>query len=386
MKARGLEPAIAAFILLAGISTLAQAAVEREDIVVLDADGRHFTSYKTLRSDLSERVLYLGPDESAADAMYIVPSDYQAESQADGGTRLRFNTGNYSIMSAGRLASDEISRTDNGDLIFTSWDGQRRADGHHGKWNSPDDFASFAYSWVVPDNIRIKAYRANRAGDWTHKGNTLSWHGTQVNDIAFTIRYRVHKSGAKQATATPAAQAPEKSASQPARTAQRSRAPLERLVPADLAPRDMDTSALQTAPAERVAPPMDDPSAASPAAASSAPQGGDSVLLDAAVTMDDGKPRITDDGRAVLDRLVRKLADNAPDRMMITGPAFARPDDRDDSAAQAARVADYLKTHGLAADRITTRAGAEGEATEASGIRITVEPAGLLAGFQKNAP
>jgi len=370
--AERLRPGLVTLVILAGACTQAGAAVEREDIIVLNADGHHYTSYKTLRSDLSQRVLYLGPDEPVDDTLFIVPSDYTADSLANGGTRLKFDSGSFSIMSTGRFEKNDVSRADNGDLIFTSWDGETREDGHLGKWNAPGSFDSFAYSWVVPDNIEIQNYRANRAGRWTQRGNTLSWRGEQVNDIAFTIRYR--KDEPAQTETRP--QSPPTAAT----IRESATNPPERRVPSDLTPKNMDPAALQTTPSEPlVTPAGDEPTSQGPAPQDTTRQ--DSVLLDDMVTLIDGKPRVTINGRAVLDRLAQRLADNDVTAITITGPTITQARDTGGSAAKAARVADYLSEQGLESDVIMSEPGGQGSQAKPTQIRVRAEPAQILAGF-----
>ncbi|GAB3674437.1 hypothetical protein [Salinisphaera aquimarina] len=357
--------AFAVTVLLAGFALPALAAVEREDIIMLAADGRHFTSYKTLRSDLSARVLYLGPDEAPDDALFIVPSDYQSTALDNGGTQLRFDSGSYAIMSTGRF-DDEISRADNGERIFSSWNGVTRSDGHLGKWNSPDDFASFAYSWVVPDNIDIVSYRANRSGKWQQRGNTLSWRGEQVNDIAFTIRYRVNDVAGAAAPSQPKKTAPAApSAELPLPKRQRMTTP---------------GTALKTEPPTPIA---TAPTTASPAADVDENLGPEphSVSLDSVVILANGRPRITARGHNVLDRLAAALAQGEAENITVTGPPIADSRDTGGSAAQAARVADYLGTHGVDGDKIGIRPGNVEGKRDGRSVEIRVTPGNALRGF-----
>ncbi|MES1924522.1 hypothetical protein T31B1_04325 [Salinisphaera sp. T31B1] len=391
-------------LVLAMLATPVLAAVEREDVIMLGADGRDYTSYKTLRSDLSERLLYLGPDESPADALFIVPSDYQSTRLADGGTRLRFDSGSYAIMNTGRFDA-EVGRADNGDLVFTSWNGITRADGHLGKWNSPDDFASFAYSWVLPANIEVVSYRANRPGDWMQRGRTLSWHGENVNDIAFTIRYRVTPVG--PATPTPARETPPPGKSEPSThrelplpKRQRMTAPRTRLqnAPATsiVAPEPAAEPVTQPEPApakpaaakpepDRSAEPVvadTPPSPAPETTATPADDGPRSVRLSSVVILSNGKPRVTARGHTVLDRLAAALGAAGPDSVLVIGPHIADSRDTGGSAAQAARVADYLGGHGVTPERIDIRPGPVQGAQDGRSVEIRVTPGTALDRFR----
>lgn len=390
---------LAATLLLACLAAQsAQARVEREDIIVLGADGLQYTSYKTLRSDLAERVLYLGPDEAPEDAVFIVPSEYEATPLDDGGTRLHFKSGSFALMYTGVFDS-EVERQPNGVRVFSSWDGVTRSDGHLGKWNAPDDFASFSYTWVVPRNIEILAYEANREGTWERRENTLNWTGKQVNDIAFTIRYRVAEptpaatSAQAQAPQTP--QPPSKPAPQgvPAQGIPLRREPGTGFDPlnglrveprAGFAPNMAPARAPAAKPAPETEPVAPEPAQA-PASSSDVDPAPREVTLDGVVTLGaDGRPQITKDGKTRLRRLADRLSVAATQRVVVTGPDFQESRDTGGSVAQAARVSDYLDGHGVNGDLIDIRAGAQ--RAEASGrtVTITVEPGGLLEGYSAN--
>ncbi|MBW2570023.1 MAG: hypothetical protein JRE47_11845, partial [Deltaproteobacteria bacterium] len=63
-------------------------------------------------------------------------------------------------------------------------------DGHYGLWNSPDNFEKIAYSWVFPANLEPIEYKANREGKWVHRHNTITYYGSNVNNLEFQITYR----------------------------------------------------------------------------------------------------------------------------------------------------------------------------------------------------
>lgn len=172
----------------------AQAGVVREDILFLAEDGQHYTAYKTLRSDLPKREVMLEDAETAEDLIYFQPDDFQSQTR-DGRTLLSFDGGSYALMRSGRFTPAERRETGPGVYRFESWDGKVLANKHYGKWNTPGPFARFAYVWVVPGNIDILKYNANRDGQWQKKGNTLAWSGSDVNDLTFQITYRVNPVG-----------------------------------------------------------------------------------------------------------------------------------------------------------------------------------------------
>ena len=323
-----------------------------------------------------------------------------------------------------------VRRSDDGTYVFTSWDGDTRADGHHGKWNAPDDFDSFAYTWVVPASIEIVDYRANRRGDWSHQGRNLTWRGEDVNDITFRIRYRVEaaaQTGGPPATSANASEATTESAADtapfqpvpkrqrmaigshsdtrvadaaepspaPGRTAPQT-APTESpgAPSSDTAPIEIPN--LQTAPAAALAPTP----GADTTADASAPQsperpgapsdsGGtaasttaaDGIDLESVVVLAGARPTITARGHVVLDRLARRLAEGDARRVTVTGPAIKSTREMGGSAAQAARVADYLANHGLESGTVDSRAGSTGSTHGTRTVRVTADPNAALEGF-----
>lgn len=181
------------FLLMAGLlgaATAVQAGVAREDILFLAQDGHHFTAYKTLRSDLPKRALTLNPGENASDLIYFDPAKYKSEEHS-GRTTLSFDGGDYALMRRGSFSDTELKTLNDGSYRFDSWNGEKLPNGHFGKWNSPEPFARFSYAWVVPENISIVKYSANQKGKWTERGDTLVWSGENVNNLGFSITYRV---------------------------------------------------------------------------------------------------------------------------------------------------------------------------------------------------
>ena len=371
-----------ATLLLAACATQALAVVEREDIIVLGADGLRYTSYKTLRSDLAERVLYLGPDEAPEDAVFIVPADYESTPLDDGGTRLHFKSGSFALMNTG-VFDAEVERKANGIRVFTSWDGVTRSDGHLGKWNAPDDFSSFSYTWVMPRNIDILAYEANRAGTWEKRENTLNWTGKQVNDIAFTIRYRVNDPDAQTAQAQPSMPRQAPSSQPPAAPARPQpnyagngleTAPSTSF---DGEPPQPDSALAETSPAQQA------PEASQPEPSGDIDAKARSVTLDSVVTLADGRPQVTARGQRVLRRLAGALATDGTQRVVIHGPGFVESRDTGGSVAQAARVSDFLAAYGVAEERIEIRAGERSDDASGRTIEVTVQPGGLLDQFSE---
>lgn len=175
---------------LLGVASAAQADVAREDIIFLAQDGRHFTAYKTLRSDLPKRTVTLSPGETTDDLIYFDPAKYQSEKH-NNDTYLTINGGDYALLRHGAFSDTELKTQSDGSYRFDSWNGKKLPNGHFGKWNTPEPFTRFSYAWVVPENIDIIKYSANQKGNWTLRGNTLVWSGENVNNLGFSITYRV---------------------------------------------------------------------------------------------------------------------------------------------------------------------------------------------------
>lgn len=261
MTNKGLRAAAAC---LALAVTAAHADVSREDIVVLGGDGHTFTSYKTLRSDLPRRQLLLADGTTPEDYLYIYPGDFQRQA-VDAGTRLNFSGGDYTVIRSGRLDDSRLTDKGDGRFTFHSWDGETLENGHFGKWNAPDPFATFAYIWIVPDNIRILDYQANRDGEWQRTGNALTWSGHDVNDLTFTVTYR---------KAASAQQAP--------------------------APASSTSTATDRDEDER-------------------------ITLDSAVLFAPGNHELTDKGLSRLDKLAERIAARQPERVIVSGHTDNQP-------------------------------------------------------------
>jgi len=188
-RLRSLARLAAAILIIAAGAAGAADGVVREDIVFLQPDGKHYTAYKTLRSDIPKRQLLLDSENALGELLYFYPEDYKKK-KVDQGLMLEFEQGNYTMMRTGELDEVDISVDEDGMHTFHSWDGREGPDGHYGKWNSPNPFAHFTYIWAAPEGIEILDYMSNRQGKWVESGNTLAWFGQDVNDITFTIRYR----------------------------------------------------------------------------------------------------------------------------------------------------------------------------------------------------
>lgn len=245
-------------------ATAAQAGVVREDIVVLGSDGRTFTVYKTLRSDMSRRQVVLANGNTVDDYLYIQPDEFKKQVVA-AGTRLSFKGGDYAILRTGRLDSARLSAGTGDRFTFHSWNGKILDNGHFGKWNAPNPFETFTYVWIAPERIEVLEYQANRDGEWQHVGNVLVWTGHHVNDLTFRITYRV-----------------------------KSAAPADPLPPiSGLATRDVVTD--------------------------------QRITLNGAVLFAPASHKLTKEGLEQLDKLAERIAQTRPERVIITGHTDSQP-------------------------------------------------------------
>ena len=169
----------------------AQAAspeVVKETIVFLGEDGRSYIVYNTVRSSFASYNVFFRKDESLDKYFYIYPNEYRFDTSSPTENVLRFSQGDYAMLFAGVL--DNVEVDENGVYTYASWDGKKRPDGHFGFWNTPTNFSQFAYVWVLPANFEVVDYQSNRRGEWVKRHNTLAYYGKNVNDLVFTIRYR----------------------------------------------------------------------------------------------------------------------------------------------------------------------------------------------------
>lgn len=300
-------------IALCSFSSIVQAQVAREDILILNENGRDYTAYKTLRSDLPKRQVTLDAQESAGDLIYFHPDNYTATptTNGNGQTLLSFDGGSYALMRTGRFTNKELAITSDGVYQFSSWNGQTLANGHYGKWNTPNPFTQFSYVWVVPDNIEILKYNANQKGEWQRSGQTLAWTGKDVNDLTFEITYRVGSAATIRPTTlgeTPA-------------------------------PADASTSGLSR------------------------------ITLDSGSLFPSGSHRFTGAGEKVLTELAEKLRRRNASKIIVEGHTDNQPlkpylretypSNWELSAARATIVVRWLAEHGVDADILEARAYGE---------------------------
>ena len=188
-----------ATVLLLTIPVTLQAATIAERIHFLQEDGEHLLRYSTTRSEAPSYQVHFGKKQGVSgeqhlnEFLYVYPNSYQWDVTSDPRSDLLiFSQGSYAMMDWEPM-QNKLAKKD-GVYTYTSWDGRKRPDGHFGFWNTPENYHQFVYTWVMPKNFELVSWQANRPGEWVRRYNTLSFFGKDVNDLVFTIRYRLKSS------------------------------------------------------------------------------------------------------------------------------------------------------------------------------------------------
>lgn len=192
-----LKKILIALCLLASASFAEASGVISEQIYFLEEDGRHALIYTTNRSDYSNYNMWFRNREGyktedyIKDFLYIYPNEYAWDTVSKNGyTILKMPGRNFAGMERVELEAG-LHVTEDGVYNFSNYrDKVKTPDGHYGLWNSPDNFEKISYSWVFPANLEPIEYRSNREGKWVHRHNTITYYGSNVNDLEFEIAYR----------------------------------------------------------------------------------------------------------------------------------------------------------------------------------------------------
>ena len=172
------------------LSAPVSASVVKETVIFLQQDGRHFTAYTTARTDWPQYDLYLDKERRLSDFLYIYPKAFEWDESDEGGAQvLRFAQSDYALLQPGMWGA-EVTQQGDGVMHFRSASGEPCGDGHFGYWTTPGDFDQFVYVWVLPANLEVLGFQANRDGEWVQRNNTLAFYAANVNDLLFEIRYR----------------------------------------------------------------------------------------------------------------------------------------------------------------------------------------------------
>jgi len=192
-----LKKLLIVFCLLASASFAEASGVISEQIYFLEEDGRHALIYTTSRTDYSNYNMWFRNREGyetedyVKNFLYIYPNEYTWDTASKNGyTLLKMHGRSFAGMERVELEAG-LQVTEDGVYNFSNCrDKVKTPEGHYGLWNSPDNFEKIAYSWVFPANLEPVEYKANRKGEWVHRHNTITYYGSNVNNLEFEITYR----------------------------------------------------------------------------------------------------------------------------------------------------------------------------------------------------
>ena len=192
-----LKKLLIALCLLTYASFAEASGVISGQIYFLEEDGRHALIYTTSRTDYSNYSMWFQnrkgyeTEDYIKNFLYIYPDEYTWDTASKNGyTLLKMPGRSFASMERVELEAG-LQVTEDGVYNFSNCrDKVKTPDGHYGLWNSPDNFEKIAYSWVFPANLEPVEYKANREGKWVHRHNTVTYYGSNVNDLEFEIAYR----------------------------------------------------------------------------------------------------------------------------------------------------------------------------------------------------
>ncbi|WP_419176073.1 OmpA/MotB family protein [Desulfosediminicola sp.] len=175
----------------------ATSGVVSEQLFFLEPDGRHALVYTTSRTDYANYNMWLpnkagvSKEEYISNFLYIHPKEYTWDTNSRKGYNvLKFPGRSFAGLERVDLDSN-LQISEDGIFHFNNWPKRMKTPtGHYGLWNSPDNFEKVAYTWVFPENFEPVRYMANHAGEWVRNHNTITYYGSDVNDIVFDIMYQ----------------------------------------------------------------------------------------------------------------------------------------------------------------------------------------------------
>ena len=180
-----------------GIS-LSQSVVS-EKIIFLNEDGKNYVRYDTVRTSHPSYDIWFKKDHTKApaehlkDYLYVYPHTYKWDVTSQKEFDLfKVASGTYATMVQSKLIDNADLWVDkSGIYTYSNWDGKTTTpENNYGIWNRPENFTQLVYAWVFPQNFNIISYKANRAGKWVKRNNTITYYGADVNNVAFVIEYQ----------------------------------------------------------------------------------------------------------------------------------------------------------------------------------------------------
>lgn len=179
---------IALLALFAGAHAV-HAETVQEVIFFISEDGRTYQRYSGMRTDYGSYNLYFDKGETIDNYLYFFPNEFSWDRTNAENDIIRLQQGDYSYINEGRF-EDEIEVAPNGDFLYMSDKDKERDSPRFGYWTSPGNFSKFVFVWVFPKNLAVVDTKSNRDGEWVRRKNAVAWFGNDVNNIAFSIRYR----------------------------------------------------------------------------------------------------------------------------------------------------------------------------------------------------
>ncbi len=167
-----------------------------ESITFIDPNGVDTISYSSLKSRAGSYSIYFVKrtdatvDDYLEHYLYINPLGYQFDNSGNNFDKIIFPNGAYSSINRKNIAG-AVTQSDDGTRIYNSCrDCKKLPNGHYGSWYDPENFKKFTKAWVFPSNFEVVKYTSNRKGEWKLRYNTLTYYGSNVNDLIFEIYFR----------------------------------------------------------------------------------------------------------------------------------------------------------------------------------------------------
>ena len=191
--------AIAVLILPGFFSTAQAENTFSERIFYVQEDGKQAMVYTTSRSDYKNYSLWFDakegyqPEDYLKNFLYLFPNSGEwASDPKPGHMVMKVPQGNFASLEWTDLEENGRLKVDSdGVYYYQNWDSvSKTAEGHFGLWNSPGNFERIAYSWVFPENVAITVAMKSQLSTLILRHNTITYYGTDVNDLTFNIQYR----------------------------------------------------------------------------------------------------------------------------------------------------------------------------------------------------
>ena len=163
---------------------------EADFIRYLNADGVTYKDYTNVHSREQYSWHYIKKNRlPEQEFSFISPKDFKIIPVINEiYNQIQFESGSFSLIKEDSLREELIIK----DGVYTFQnDVLKDMDGNYGCFAKPDGFARLNYVWVFPDNLEVLSYESNRDGDWRLENNTLSYAGTEVNNVLFKISYKL---------------------------------------------------------------------------------------------------------------------------------------------------------------------------------------------------